>query len=168
MRTLVAGVIVGSLMAAAGCSRAAAAGPNGGDVVPIKNGTVKAELVSNVDTGEVLVQTYDDDLKTRQPIERQPITVGSGDNSVELAPHPVDTDPPGTCSRFYGQADWVRGGRIREGWMHGEGTGASRQQFAWEHGWEAGRMHSGMWEAMGEHRHMGPGHGAGPSGHVER
>lgn len=63
MRTLVAGVIVGSLMAAAGCSRAAAAGPNGGDVVPIKNGTVKAELVSNVDTGEVLVQTYDDDFE---------------------------------------------------------------------------------------------------------
>jgi hypothetical protein len=168
MRKFVAGVIVGSLLVVAACSRAASAGPNGGDVVPIKNGTVKAELVSNVDTGEVLVQTYDDDLKTRQPIERQPITVGSGDNSVELAPHPVDTDPPGTCSRFYGQADWVRGGRIREGWMHGEGTGGSRQQFAWEHGWEAGRMHSGMWEAMGEHRRMGPGHGPGSRGPVDR
>ena len=67
------------------------------------------------------------------------------------------------CSRFYGQADWVRGGRMREGWMHGERTGA-RQEFAWEHGWEAGRTHSAMWEAMGEHRRMGPGHRPGPGG----
>jgi hypothetical protein len=168
MKTLLAGVLVAAAVVAAGCSRTAAAGPNGGDVVPIKDGTAKAEVVANADTGEVLVQTYDDDLKTRQPIERQPITIGSGENSVELTPHPFDTDPPGTCSRFYGQADWVRGGRMREGWMYGSGAGASRQQFTWEHGWEAGRMHSGMWEAIGEHRRMGPGHGPGARGPVDR
>jgi hypothetical protein len=168
MKEFLAGVMVAGLIASAGCSWTAAAGPNGGDVVPIKDGTAKAEVMSNVDTGEVLVQTYDDDLKTRQPIERQPITVGSGENRVELTPHPVDTDPPGTCSRFYGQADWVRGGQMREGWMGGGGAGAGRQQFAWEHGWEAGRMHSGMWEGMGEHRRMGPGHGPGPRGPMER
>lgn len=44
-------------------------------------------------------------MKTSRPIEKEPITVGSGDKSVELAPHPLDTDPSGTCSRFYGQAD---------------------------------------------------------------
>ena len=167
MKTLLAGVMVAAVLAAAGCSRTAPAGPNGGDVVRIKDGTAKAEVVSNADTGEVLVQTYDDDLKTRQAIERQPITVGSGYDSVELTPYPVDTDPPGTCSRFYGQADWVRGGRMREGWMHVGGT-ESRQQFDWERGWEAGRMHSGMWEAMGGHRRMGPGHGPGSHGPMDR
>ena len=168
MKAILTGLIAATLIATVGCSGTAAAGPNGGDVVTIKDGTTKAEVVSNPDTGEVLVQTYDEDLKARQPIERQPITVGSGDNSVELAPHPVDTDPPGTCSRFYGQAEWVRGGRMREGWMHRGGAGASRQQFAWEHGWEAGRMHSGMWEAMGGHRRMGPGQGPGGRGPMDR
>ena len=76
------------------------------------------------------------------------IYIGSGDNSVELTPHPVDTDPPGTCSRFYGQADWARGTHMRQGWMHGRATG-ERQQFEWKHGWEAGRMHRRMWEAIG-------------------
>ena len=162
MRTLASLLILGGLVVSAACSRTAAPGPSGGDVVSIKDGTAKAEILSNADTGEVLVQTYDDDLKARKPIEREPITVGSGNNSVELTPHPVDTDPPGTCSRFYGQADWVRGGPMREGWMHGGRTG-TRQEFEWEHGWQGGRMHSGMWEAMGEHRSLGPGHG-GPRG----
>ena len=158
MKTLFAGLIAVMVIVAAGCAGTAAAGPNRGDVVAIQDGTAKAEVVSNPDTGEVLVQTYGEDLKTRQPIERQPITVGSGDNSVELTPVPVGTDPPGTCSRFYGQAEWLRGGRMREGWMHDGGAGTNRRQFAWEHGWEAGRTHSSMWEAMGGHRRMGSGH----------
>ena len=163
MRPFVGGVILAGLIAVIGCSQSAAAGPNGGDVVPIKNGRTVAEVVSNADSGEVIVQTYDEDLKTREPIEREPITVGSGQNTVELAPYPTETDPPGTCSRFYGQADWVRGGSIREGWMEGRAMGM-RQDFAWQHGWEAGRMGRGTWEAMGEHRRMGPGHGPGPGG----
>ena len=167
MKALLGGLIAVMVIVAAGCAGTAAAGPNGGDVVAIKDGTAKAEVVSNPDTGEVLVQTYGEDLKTRQPIERQPITVGSGDNSVELTPVPVETDPPGTSSRFYGQAEWVRGGRMRDGWMHGGGAGTNRQQFAWEHGWEAGRTHSGMWEAMGGHRRMGPGHGPGGGGPMD-
>jgi len=167
MRTLVAGVILIGLFVVAGCSRTAAAGPNGGDVVPIKNGTAYAEVVSNANTGEVIVQTFDEDLKTRQPIEREPITVGSGDNNVALAPYPTDTDPPGTCSRFYGQADWARGEGVREGWMQGRGIG-DRQAFEWRRGWEAGRMHGGMWEDMGGHRRMGPGHAPGPGGPIER
>lgn len=163
MRTMISLLVVAALLSAAACTRTAAAGPNGGDAIPIKDRTTYAELLSNPDTGEVLVQTYDEDLKTRQPIEREPITVGSGDNTVQLTPHPVDSDPPGMCSRFYGQADWVRGGRMHEGWMHGGRTG-TRQEFAWEHGWEAGRTHTAMWEAMGEHRRMGPGQRPGTSG----
>ena len=167
MKIAAAGVIVLGLIVVAGCSRTAAAGPNGGDVVPIKNGTACAEVVSNADTGEVLVQTFDEDLNTRQPIEQQPITVGSDENSVELMPYPTATDPPGTCSRFYGQAHWARGGEIRRGWRLGAGT-EHRQEFAWQRGWEAGRMHGGMWEEMGGHRRLGPGHAPGPRGRFDR
>ena len=167
MKMLLAGLMLGGLIAAAGCARAAAAGPNGGDVVPIKNGSAVAEVVSNADSGEVMVQTYAEDLKTREPIEREPITVGSGQNSVELTPYPTETDPPGTCSRFYGQADWVRGGSIRAGWMQGRAMGM-RQEFDWQRGWEAGRIGRGMWGAMGQHRRMGPGHGPGPRGPMDR
>lgn len=167
MKIFAAGVILVGLVAVAGCSRTAAAGPNGGDIVPIKNGTAYAEVVSNGDTGEVLVQTFGEDLKTRQPIEQRPITIGSDENSVELAPYPTATDPPGMCSRFYGQADWARGAIVRQGWMQGGGMG-NRQEFAWQHGWEAGRMHRGMWEEMGGHRRLGPGHGPGPRGPIER
>ena len=58
MKTFLAGVILIGLMAVAACSRTAAAGPNGGDVVPIKGGAAYAELVSNAETGEVMVQTW--------------------------------------------------------------------------------------------------------------
>lgn len=158
MKTLLTGIVLATALVAVGCSRGAAAGPNGGDVVPIKGGTVQAEVLSNPATGEVMVQTYDDKLSTRKPIEPLSITAGSGENRVELMPHPVATDPPGTCSRFYGQAEWVRGGKMRAGWME-FGDGANRQAFTWDHSWAGGRMPSGMWEAMGEHRRMGPDHG---------
>ena len=166
------GLIFGIMLLAgsvswAGCSPVAAAGPNGGDVVPINNGSAVAEVVSNANTGEVIVQTYDQELKRRQPIEPQPITVGSGQNTVELMPHPTETDPPGTCSRFYGQADWVRGGQMRIGWMQSRAFGG-RQEFGWHHGWEAGRMGSRMWEDMGEHRHIGPGHAPESRGPMHR
>ena len=168
MKTLAAGMGLIGLVAIAACSKTAAAGPNGGDLIPIKGGTAYAELVSNPDSGEVMVQTWDKDLKTRRPIEQEPITVGSGGDNVELAPHPTDTDPSGTCSRFYGQAEWARGAGARQGWMRGRGTG-DRQEFGWQHGSEAGRMQGQMWEAMGEHRRMGPGHGPGkPGGPMHR
>ena len=167
MKLLRSGLLLGSLIAAVGCTRTAAAGPNGGDVVPIKNGSAFAEVVSNPDSGEVMVQTYDKDLKTREPIEREPISVGSGQNSVELTPYPTATDLPGTCSRFYGQADWVRGGSMREGWMQGRAIGM-RQEIGWQHGWEAGRIQVRMWEEMGGHRRMGPEHGPGPRGPMNR
>jgi hypothetical protein len=167
MKTLFAEVLVAALIASAGCSRTPTTGPNGGDVVAINDGTAKAEVLSNASTGEVIVQTYADDLQTRRPIERLPIAVGSDEHRIELTPHPVDTDAPGTSSRFYGQADWVRGGTIHHGWMEG-GNGAGRQEFEWQHGWEAGRTQGRMWEAIGEHRHMGAEHEGGPRGPMNR
>ena len=172
MKTFVTGVILASLFAVAGCSqraeRTAATGPNSGDLVSIKGGTAYAELLANADTGEVMVQTWDNDLKTRRPIEKEPITVGSGDNSVELMPHPMDTDPSGKSSRFHGQADWLRGGGVQHGWLHSESTGGHKD-FEWQSCWQAGRTHSHMWEEMGGHRHMGPGHGPGhDGGHKEK
>jgi hypothetical protein len=169
MKTFVTGVILAGLLAVAGCSQPsgqpASAGPNGGDLVPIKGGTAYAELLANADTGEVLVQTWDKDLKTRRPIEREPIAVGSGDDSLEVTPHPVDTDPSGTCSRFYGEADWVRGGGIRHGWLHGGGAG-DHQTFDWSRCYQAGRAHGPAWTEMREHRHRGPGYMPGGPGHV--
>jgi hypothetical protein len=157
--------VFAAALAVEGCSQSsgpsASAGPNGGDLVPIKGGSAYAELLANADTGEVLVNTWDKNLKTRRPIEKEPITVGSGDNSVELTPHPTDSDPSGMCSRFYGHADWVRGGDIHNGWMHGGGTG-DHHTFDWNRCWQAGRSHGHMWEEMGPHRRMGPGHMGGP------
>lgn len=119
MKTLVAVPILVGLIAVTGCSRTPSVGPNGGDLVSIKGDSAYAELVSNPETGEVMVQTWDEDLKTRRPIEREPITVGSDENDVQLMPYPTETDPEGTCSRFYGQADWARGDGIHRGWMQG-------------------------------------------------
>lgn len=161
---IVTGSILAVLIAVAGCSQTsekpAAAGPNGGDLVPIKSGSAYAELLANADTGEVMVHTWDKDMKTTRPIERESITVGSGDKSVQLTPHPMETDPSGTCSRFYGHADWVRGGGMQSGWMEGGGMGG-RHTFDWSRCWEGGRSHERMWEEMGKHRRMGPGHHGG-------
>lgn len=167
MRKYVIGVVIGVVIAASAyyllAGRTPSAGPNGGDLMPIKGGSAYAELLTNADTGEVLVNTWDKDLKSRRPIESEPITVGSGDNSVELNPHPMDSDPSGLCSRFFGQAGWMRGGSIRHGWMHGGGVGDHRE-FGWERCWRAGQTRGRMWEEMGEHRRMGQEHGTGHHG----
>lgn len=166
MRRLVAGLILSSLTAVTGCSRTASVGPNGGDLVSIKGDSAYAELLANPQTGEVIVRTWDGDLNAPRPIEREPITVGSGEDEIQLRPYPTDTDPAGTCSRFYGQADWARGGDIRRGWMRGPSTGP-RREFEWRHGWEAGRRQSRMWEDIGDHRRMGPEHAPGSAGPMD-
>lgn len=141
-------------------SKAEAAGPNGGDVVSLNNGQTKAEVMANADTGEMMVHTWDQNLKTSQPIENKPLTMGSGDQTIELQPHPIATDPSGKCSRFYGQADWLRGGGVHHGWMMG-GIGQSRHEFDWNHSWMGGAAHGQMWGDMGEHRRGMMGHGSG-------
>lgn len=166
MNRIAIGIVLLGSLGLAGCNRgsgSSAAGPLGGDLVPISGGTAYAELLANADTGEVMVQTWDKDLQTSRPIANEPLVVGSGEQSVELMAHPVAKDPAGTCSRFYGQADWVRGGSVRQGWMHGGGVG-DHQEFAWQRCWQGGRTHGHMWSEMGEHRHMGPGRGPGHRG----
>jgi hypothetical protein len=150
-------------------SRKAAAGPSGGDVVPIQSGATNAEVVTSADTGEVMVYTWDQGLKNRKPIDIQPMTLGSGAESVQLEPFPVASDPAGRCSRFYGQANWVRAGKFDHGWLQCCGGQGTRQDFAWSHCWSAGRGHQEMWTDMGSHRRgptvggpMGPGMGGHP------
>ncbi|CAN5893043.1 hypothetical protein BH11VER1_BH11VER1_01310 [soil metagenome] len=140
------------------CSKAEA-GPNGGDVVPLNNGEAKAEVMANADTGEMMVHTWDQNLKSSKPIENKPLMFGSGDQTIELQPHPTATDPSGSCSRFYGQADWLRGGQVHHGWMGG--AGQSRHEFDWTHSWMGGAAHGPMWGEMGEHRRGMMGHGPG-------
>lgn len=145
------------------CSQKAIAGPNGGDVVPIQDGTARAEIVANAETGEVMVHTWDMNLKNHQPIEAVPMVVGSGNRTVELMPHPLPSDPSGRCSRFYGHAEWLHGGQIDHGWLQCCGSQATRHEFAWRNCWSGGRAHGAMWSEMGEHRPGGMGHG--PGGH---
>jgi hypothetical protein len=166
MKKTLIGIVIGLALAAGVYfilrGTGASAGPNGGDVVPLQNGAVKAELVANQDTGELMVHTWDKDLKSRRPIKSEPLIVGSDQQSVELAPHPMSSDPPGFCSRFYGYAEWARGGRINRGWMHQRGQESDHHDFAWQGCWSAGRSHGPMWTEMGERRRhgsMGPGSG---------
>ncbi len=153
-------------------SNSAEAGPYGGDLVSIAEGDAYAELLANADTGELMVHTWDKDQKTARPIKSEPLTVGSADKSVTLEPHPTSTDPPGYCSRFYGQADWVRGGGVRHGWLHESGHAQHRREFDWSSGWRGGRKHGSMWKQVAEHRtpdgtHRGPAgnSGSGPGHH---
>ena len=138
------------------------AGPNRGDVVTLNNGQAKAEVVANADTGEVMVHTWDQNLNNSQLIENKPLMIGSGDQTIALQPHPTASDPRGFCSRFYGQADWLRGGGVRQGWLGG-GADQSRHEFAWNNCWKGGQTHGPMWNEMGEHRRgmMGRGPGGG-------
>ena len=140
------------------CSaQAGSVGPYGGDVVPLESGKVQAEVVANPESGEVMVHTWDADLKTPRPIEAKPLMLGSDDRTVALDPHPLPTDPPGRCSRFYGSADWVRGGGVERGWMR-MGSGA-RTAFEWRNCWAGGRAHEPMWSEMSGHHGQGTGMG---------
>ena len=161
--------VVAVAISATGCSptatQPASVGPNGGDVVPIRNGTAYAELLANADTGEVMVHSWDKDLKTRRPLEKESITVGSGEHRAELIPRPMDGDSPGMSSRFYGHADWMRGGNVHQGWMAMPGEGGQKHSFDWQGCWQGGKTHGRMWEEMGDHRRMGPGGPMGPRHH---
>lgn len=164
-----AGIGVG-LVAALGAyllfaGKSATAGPYGGDVVPIDKGAGYAELVANRDSGEVMVHTWDKDLATPRPIRAKPVTIGTDGSQVNLEPYPVRGDPPGYCSRFYGAAEWMRGGGHHRGWLRTGDDPDAHHNFGWERSWDAGKAQRGMWEEMAAHRGMhrgmplGEGHG---------
>ena len=160
-----AGLVVG-MLSLQSCSKAKA-GPNGGDLVTLDNGKTNAEIIANSDTGEAMVHTWNRDLKSPLPIEAKPLTLGTDANSVRLDPHPIAGDPPGYCSRFYGRADWLRGGGAHHGWLSSGGSDSQRQHFDMNRCWDSGRTHGGMWSGMGGHGPGmgGPGSGMGQGGH---
>lgn len=161
---LSAAVLTTLSMLVSGCG-SAAAGPNGGEVIPSADGSVNAELLTNQETGEVMIQTWDEDLDQPKPIEAATLKIEANGNTVELAPHPTAADPSGLCSRFYGRADWLQSGEIHRGRLHGPHFGGGHA-FDWDHGWDAGRKHGHMWSDMPGHgghgRHGGKG---GKGGH---
>lgn len=148
-----AGLTVGMFFVQS-CSASAKAGPNGGDVVALSDGKTSAEVMANADTGEVMIHTWDKDLKSPRPLEARALTMGADEKQIQLAPHPLASDPPGYCSRFYGRADWMRGGAVRHGWISHSGAATGRQNFEWNHGWQAGKSHGPMWSDKQGH---GPG-----------
>ena len=155
-------LIVLGVAAAAGAAafflwpeRRADAGPYGGDLVALDDGETYAEVLTNDKTGEVMTHFWEPDLKTPRPIENKPMTIGSEDHRLELMPHPTVKDSAGRCSRFYGQADWVRGGEIHHGWLQRPGDNSERRSFDWKRCWAGGRDHGSMWNEMEQHRRMG-------------
>ena len=140
-----------ALAAVRSCTSSVEVGPYGGDVVALSSGHAKAEVVSNADTGEVMVHTWDQALQSSQSIESRPLVIGSGDHRVELQPRPTASDPAGSCSRFYGQAEWSRGAGAINGWLAG-GASQTRQEFAWTNRGNGHQSHSSMWGEMGAHR----------------
>ena len=144
------------------CSNSAKAGPNGGDVVALSDGKTSAEVLANADSGEVMVHTWDNDLKSARPVQARPLTLGADEKQIQLEPHPLAGDPPGYCSRFYGRADWLRGGNVHHGWLSHSGAATGRQNFEMNRGWQAGKSHGPMWSEMQSH---GPGmQRGGPGG----
>ena len=160
-----AGLVVG-MLSVQSCSKAKV-GPNGGDLVTLDNGKTNAEIMANSDTGEAMVHTWNQDLKSPLPIEARPLTLGADANSVRLDPHPLPGDPPGYCSQFYGRADWLRGGSVHRGWLSSGGSESQRQHFDMNRCWDSGRTHGHMWSEMGGHGPGmgGPGSGMGQGGH---
>lgn len=152
------------------CNKAQArVGPNGGDVVSVPNTGAKAEVIGNPDTGEVVIRTWDEKLERPESLPREPLVLGEGERRLELMPHAMADDPEGRSSRFYGRAEWLRGGRVERGWIECCGGARVREEFAWSSGWEAGRRHGDMWQDMrghgmgmaaGEHGRMGHRSGA--------
>lgn len=155
----IAALVVGMFLVQS-CSNNAKAGPNGGDVVALNDGKTSAEVLANADSGEVMVHTWDNDLKSARPVQARPLTMGADEKQIQLAPHPLASDPPGYCSRFYGRADWLRGGKVHHGWLSHSDAATGRQNFEMNRGWQAGKSHGPMWSEMGGH---GP--GMGPGGH---
>jgi len=130
----------------------ALAGPLGGDVVLLEDEKVRAEVLANSETGEILVRTWDENADEPRAIPARSLVVGEGARRVELQPFPLETDPRGLCSRFFGQADWVRNHELDAGWLaRGDAGESARHEFACRRCWDAGRKHAGSWRPMAEH-----------------
>jgi hypothetical protein len=122
-------------------------GPNGGTLVSLKNSNAKAEILADAGNGTVLIYTWEHALKKKRPISYKPLMIGSGNETVDLQPYPTVEDSAGYCSRFFGKADWLRGGHIRHGWLGG-GMEQIRHGFNWKNCWRAGETLGSLFDKM--------------------
>lgn len=122
-------------------------GPNGGAIVSLKNSDAKAEILANAESGAVLIYTWDLALKNNQPVNYKLLIIGSGNVTVDLHPYPAADDSAGYCSRFYGKADWLRGGQMRYGWLGGD-VEQIRHEFKWDICLRAGKSRSTLFEKI--------------------
>lgn len=103
------------------------------------------------------------DLKMQRVVFIPPaIAPGHQEHGPAPRPVPLDSDPSGLCSQFYGEADWVRGGAFNTA-GYTEAIRAHRT-FDWSRCGQGGQ-HGHMWEEMGTHRRMEPGHMSGGQEH---
>jgi hypothetical protein len=112
-------------------------GPNDGAIVALDASMACGEVLANADSGEVTVYIWSKDLKSIRPVADWPLKMGSDDQTLELAPQPDASDPPGYCSKFHGSADWLRGGKVLHGWISSASDGTKHRNFDWKLGWQA-------------------------------
>lgn len=135
-------------------------GPNGGTVVSLKDSHAKAEILANAESGMIIVYTWDLALKKSRPISYKPLMIGSGDETVKLLPYPTADDSSGYCSRFFGKADWLRGGNMSYGWLGG-GMEQIEHNFNWNNSLSAGKTLSSLFDTMDNHQGGMMGDGTG-------
>jgi len=135
-------------------------GPYGGTVISLKSSHAKAEILADTASGAVLIYTWDIALKKNKPVHYKPFIIGSGDETVDLFPYPIAGDSTGYCSRFYGKAEWVRGGGMVYGWLGG-GVEQVRHEFNWKNCLHAGKSLGSLFEKMDENKGGMMGNGSG-------
>lgn len=159
MRNLLIGFACGMVIALGVVylwSRGSSSGPYGGDLVPLGEGA-QGEVLANDETGEAVALIWDASLRHSHPIPDDPIVIGRGERTVTLRPHPRSDDPSGHCSRFYGQADWLKGGRSDHEWLEWNGHGM-HHRFAGQGCWNSGPERRSLWHDL---HHDGASHGHG-------
>lgn len=135
-------------------------GPNGGPIVSLKNSHAKAEIITNAESGAILIYTWDLVLKNKRPVNYKPLIIGSGNETVDLHPYPIDDDSAGYCSRFYGKADWLYGEQMHSGWLGG-GMEQIRHEFDWDISLRAGKSRGTLFKKMNKSQEGMVGDGSG-------
>ena len=86
----------------------------------------------------------------------------SGDSSAKLLPRPTASDPLGRAADSTATPTGPAAGSSATGGWRCVATVARGSPSTGGGCWQGGKSHAGMWEEMGEHRHMVPGGQMGP------